>query len=355
MSNEKPGIAEIFDTREDGLKCVRFESGEVGVVDGHGKVILQYGKFKHAVFADHDFVKLRSSKEEVLHDPELRTMLRDERCSCIHIFYVDLKSGQMFGSMPELHRYGDFEVAFLCEYMFTRTKKCYCVETHPSFVRSAENGLYLILALGDNPERDVLRKMIYRLRDCRKCQIKGDEIGTYWLMVEYNDESVVVMDDGGTYYYVRLDKKTGKAVWSELGNGGNVAERSLIHMSIEDIRVEVRTRMKLEKEEATKAAEQQRRKEMKALTSVVPFQIGGKWGLKQDGRIVVPATYRTIQTPVGKYCAVEKYPGIWGVIAVDGKVEIEAKYEGVEIRPDGTVELRVYGGKVVVGNLKFKM
>ena len=352
MSNEKLGIAEIFDTREDGLKCVRFESGEVGVVDGHGKVLLQYSKFKHAAFADHDFVKLRSSKEEVLHDPELRTMLRDERCSCIHIFYVDLKSGQMFGSMPELHRYGDFEVAFLCEYMFTRTKNCFSVDTHPSFVRSSENGLYLILSLEDTPEGDVLGKMIYRLRDNRKCQIKGDEVGTYWLMVEYDDESVVVMDDEGEYYYVQLDRNTGKAVWRELGNGGNVAERSLIHMSIEDIRMEVRSRMKQEKEEATKAAERQRSRVIKALSSVVPFQIGGKWGLKQNGRIVVPATYRTIQAPVGKYCAVEKYPGIWGVIAVDGKVEIEAKYEGVEIRPDGTVELMLYGGKTVVKRLK---
>ena len=346
MSNEKSGIAEIFDTREDGLKCVRFESGEVGVVDEHGKVILQYSKFKHAAFADHDFVKLRSSKEEVLHDPELRYMLRDERCSCIHIFYVDLKSGQMFGSMPELHRYGDFEVAFLREYMFTRTKKCFSVDTHPSFVRSSENGLYLILSLEDTPEGDVLGKMIYRLRDNRKCQIKGDEVGTYWLMVEYDDESVVVMDDEGEYYYVQLDRNTGKAVWRELGNGGNVAERSLIHMSIEDIRMEVRSRMKQEKEEATKAAERQRSRVIKALSSVVPFQIGGKWGLKQNGRIVVPATYRTIQAPV------EKYPGIWGVIAVDGKVEIEAKYEGVEIRPDGTVELMLYGGKTVVKRLK---
>ena len=58
---EGNGIVEIFDTREDGLKCVRFESGDIGVVDKHVKVILQYGKFRHAEFADHDFVKLRCS------------------------------------------------------------------------------------------------------------------------------------------------------------------------------------------------------------------------------------------------------------------------------------------------------
>ena len=113
------------------------------------------------------------------------------------------------------------------------------------------------------------------------------------------------MDDEGVYYYVRLDRETGKAIWRELGNGGNIAERSLIHMTIMDIRVEVRERMKQDEEEAKKAAERQRRKEMKTLTSVVPFQIGGKWGLKLDGRIIVPPIYRTIQAPVGKYCAME--------------------------------------------------
>ena len=93
---EGNGIAEIFDTREDRMKCVRFESGDVGVVDKHGKIIFAKRKFKHAEFADHDFVKLRSSMVEVLQDPALRDMLRDENCSCTHIFYVDLKSGQMY-------------------------------------------------------------------------------------------------------------------------------------------------------------------------------------------------------------------------------------------------------------------
>lgn len=76
------GLADILDTREDGQKCVRFESGDVGVVDKQGKVILQYDKFRHAEFADHDFVKLRSSMVEVLQNPALRDMLRDENCSC---------------------------------------------------------------------------------------------------------------------------------------------------------------------------------------------------------------------------------------------------------------------------------
>ena len=43
----------------------------------------------------------------------------------------------------------------------------------------------------------------------------------------------------------------------------------------------------------------------------------------------------------------ESYPGIWGVIAVDGKVEVEARYEDVVIHSDGRVDLTVRPGKVI--------
>ncbi|MGN0282698.1 MAG: hypothetical protein ACI4B3_10455 [Prevotella sp.] len=351
MDNEKK-YAEIFDTRDDGMKCVRFESGKVGVVDEYGKVILQFDRFRHMEFAEHDFVKLRCNKVEVLQNPELRYMLREEDCSCTHIFYADMKSGQMFGSMPKLHRYGDFEVLFLCEHMFTRTKECYCVDTHPSFVIPTRNGLLLQLPYHGTPENDIYRKMLYRQTLYYRCLIKGDEEKVYWLDVKFEDESVVVMDDEGAHYYVRMDKKTNKAVWRELGRTGNTAERSAVNMTVNDIMVEVRNRMLRDKEEEQKAAIRNRRKRLNEMTAVEPFQIGNKWGLKHEGRIVVPPMYRTIHFPVGKYCAVEAYPGIWGVIAVDGKVEVEARYEGVEIRTDGTVEMTVFNGKTVIKKLK---
>ena len=345
------GIAEVFDTRKDGLRCVRFESGKVGVVDERGRVMYHADKFKHIVFVEHDFVKLRTTKEEVLHNPELRYMLRDENCSCIHIFYVDLRSGQMFGSMPELRRYGDFEVLFIREYMFTRTKPCYSTDTHPSFVRSSRNGLYLEYVADDGTEKDIFQKLLYKQSLYYKCLIKGDEERTYWLEVVMDDESVVVMDDEGMHHYVRLDKKTDKVVWRELGRTGNSAEKSVVNMAVNDIKVEVRNRMLRDEEEKRKAAARNRQKRLDGMTDVVPFKIGNKWGLKHKGRIVVPSIYRSIDAPVGKYCAVEAYPGIWGVIAVDGKVEIEPRYEKVEIRPDGTVEVTMVKGKTVVKRL----
>ena len=62
---------------------------------------------------------------------------------------------------------------------------------------------------------------------------------------------------------------------------------------------------------------------------------------------MVPPLYRSAKTPVGKYCAVEKNYQQWGIIAVDGKVVVEPKYEDVEILEDGTAVLTVYRGKKI--------
>ena len=40
------------------------------------------------------------------------------------------------------------------------------------------------------------------------------------------------------------------------------------------------------------------------------------------------------------------------MIAIDGRVEIEPRYDGVEIMPDGTVEVTVFNGKTVIKKLK---
>ena len=127
----------------------------------------------------------------------------------------------------------------------------------------------------------------------------------------------------------------------------NEAERAVMTLTLNDIQREATNRYSKKQAAEQRKEERARRKELNALTAVVPFQIGNKWGLRNNGRMVVPPMYRTIHTPVGKYCAVESYPGMWGVIAVDGKVAIEPGYEGVVIRPDGRVELTVRPGKVI--------
>lgn len=339
---------EIFDTREDGLRCVRFESGEAGVVDELGKVIYRVDQCRHIAFAEHDFLKLKFGVADILSNPTLKNAPSDDERLLRSVFYVDMRSGQLYGSMPQrLHR-GDFELLYIGGYLCTRTRKGYLVKRKPDLIAASPNGLYLPLPCNGTPDEESLNEVLRWYGAYEVCLLKEDESKVYWLLQWYRqDYSVLVMDEKGLHIYVWMDWKTGKVTRQELGYMRNEAERALMTLALNQIKrdvesryIEKRTAMKKEKENA-------RKREMKALTSVVPFQIGGKWGLKNEGRMVVPPMYRNIQAPVGKYCAVEAYPGIWGVIAIDGKMEIEARYEGVEIRPDGTVELMLYGGKII--------
>ena len=79
---------------------------------------------------------------------------------------------------------------------------------------------------------------------------------------------------------------------------------------------------------------------------VLLYRAGVRWGLKWGDRIVVPPCYRNICIPVGGYCAFEGNACQWGVMALDGKVVVEARYQKVEIEKDGTVHLTIIPGKV---------
>ena len=76
-----------------------------------------------------------------------------------------------------------------------------------------------------------------------------------------------------------------------------------------------------------------------------PFQSGIKWGLKMDGRIIVPPIYRHVMPPVGNYCAVEMNYSQWGIIAIDGTILVEPKYREVVINEDHTALLTLVTGK----------
>ena len=350
MDKEKRHI-EIFDMREDGMKCVRFESGEVGVVDRTGKIIYQIDKCRHIEFAEHDFLKLKFGVAEILGNPTLKEAPTDDESYLRSVFYVDIRSGQMYGSMPQLLHFGGFELLYVGGFLCTRTRKCYMVERKPDFIEASPNGLYLPLTCFNLPDDEKLND-VFRWYDVYEvCQLKDDDSKMYWLLRKYKDDSVLVMDENGLHIYVWMDWKTGKVTRQELGYMRNGAERSLMTLMLNDIKRESVNRYIEKKAAAKREEERTREKEMKTMTAVEPIQIGGKWGLRSNGRMVAPPMYRNIHAPVGKYCAVESCPGIWGVIAIDGRVEIEPRYEGVVIRPDGKVELMLYGGKTVVKRL----
>ena len=77
-----------------------------------------------------------------------------------------------------------------------------------------------------------------------------------------------------------------------------------------------------------------------------------KWGVKVDGKVIVPPLYHSIAQPVGAYCAFEQIPNHWGVMTLKGKVIVDAKYEKVEIRDNGIAVVTNITGKTQTIHLK---
>ena len=329
-------IQTVLDTR-GALRCVRFDSGNVGVVTTKGNTKLVVGPFQQLSFAENGFLRVFNGRE----------------------FFIDMKNGELYAQMPEFVHFGDFEIANIGGYLCTRTKKLYEVKAIPAEAWHGKYGLYLSLPYSGEPEEKIKKMMIWPPSRYVVCLLNGDESGVYWKMRVFEDYTLLVMDDQGNYYHVKRSARSRsvarpqrkKAVKVFLGQAKNEADRMMIVHAVREIEEQVADYLKKEATKAKQEAEKERELQMATLVSAEPFNIGNKWGLRSKGRIVVPPVYRSVKTPVGRYCAMESYPGIWGVIAVDGKIEVEPRYEDVVIHTDGTVDLTVRPGKVITKKL----
>lgn len=321
-------IQKVLDTMGT-LRCVRFDSGRVGVVDAQGVTLLEVGLFRQLSFADHGFLRVVDGRE----------------------FFVDMMNGELYAQMPDFVHFGDFELANIGGHLCTRTKKLYEVQAFPAEAWHGKYGLYLALPYSGEPERKVRRRMIWTPSRYVVCLLNGDDSGVYWKMHVFEDYSLLVMDDAGNYFHVTRSETSRKAVKTHLGQVVDGADRERVVLAVRKIEEQVADCLKKEAARAKREAEKEREQQMAMLVSAEPFSIGNKWGLRKRGRIVVPPIYRKVKSPVGRYCAIETCPGIWGVIAVDGKVEVEARYEEVVLHTDGTVDLTVRPGKVITRKL----
>jgi len=149
------------------------------------------------------------------------------------------------------------------------------------------------------------------------------------------------MDGAGRYYHVEKGKRK-RYIATNLPRPGEQDFDTAVKKLKEEAgqRAEETDRQKRRNEEA------KRWKRLEEIRDALPYRMGMKWGLKLGERIIVPPKYRKILPPVGVYCAFEESACRWGVMALDGKVMVEACYQKVDIENNGTVHLTIIPGKV---------
>ena len=303
----KKEIKETLDTKGK-YRCVRFTTGEVGMVDEQDNALMVLGQWDRLGFSTHGFLKISNQGRNI---------------------YIDTMNGEVYAHMPEFVQVGKFELARIGGMIYTRTRKIYETPEIPvEVLQGGMHSLYLMLPYDSEPEDEIRNRMIAAKKPWLVCLLNGDDSGVYWLIDTFADGTPLVMDNEGNYYHAELDRKTKKAEKIHLGKVDNEAAKAMMAYKAREISAE-------------------RERKMKEITAAEPFRISSKWGLRQDGRILVSPIYRSVEAPVGHYCVVEAYPGFWGVIAIDGKVEVEPRYEKIVLHKDGTAEMTTTGGRVV--------
>ena len=178
------------------------------------------------------------------------------------------------------------------------------------------------------------------------CFLRNDYEHVYWLCAVLYGEHIVVMDSKQDYYLVDSNLKK-----TYIGCNNPKNEK-------EDLNVVMPRLGKKYYHEAMLQKKEMEENEMLLLHEkseaghVELYQAGKKWGVKVDGRVIVPPLYHSIAQPVGAYCAFEQVPRHWGVMTLKGKVIVDAKYEKVEIRDNGIAVLTGITGKTQTINLK---
>lgn len=318
----------VFDVK-DNRAAVRFEDNRVGIVDGNGNIRIKLNRYRYMKFLPDDIGAVTDNAG--------------------HTFYIDLKTSKLYNGKPEVLKYGRIEMLRIGMVYYSRTKHVYKSPLGINSFDLLPRGFYLRIytGLADNCKfRHIDSEDAFLHQDC-VCILADDEDEYYGFCGELADGSIVITDGKGNYYHA-MDGKEKQYIACE-------------HTKTQDEDFDVAVlRLKAEAEgrAAKMKADHQREKEKKQqmrlakIQDAVPFQSGLKWGLRAGSRVIVPPIYRSIQNPVGNYCVVETNPRQWGIIRLDGKVVVEARYTNVEISNGGTARLTVFPGITKTVNLK---
>ena len=178
------------------------------------------------------------------------------------------------------------------------------------------------------------------------CFLRNDYEHVYWLCAVLYGEHIVVMDSKQDYYLVDSNLKK-----TYIGCNNPKNKEEDLQYVMPRLGKKYYHEAMLQKKEM-EASEMLLLHEKSEAGHVELYQAGKKWGVKVDGKVIVPPLYHCIAQPVGAYCAFEEIPRHWGVMTLKGKVIVDAKYEKVEIRDNGIAVVTGITGKTQTINLK---
>ena len=331
-----------FDDCNDDFAIVKLNDGKMTVVNRQGEQVIEPGNYYDMKFLQGNILSYRPRRKTVCYYDLLARVVIDED---IHA-----------KDAPEVITINKWEFVEYNGLFRSRTYEYFALPFRPSQYDLWNYGYYLIYNFQRSTasgcqewiykEEDGGSMRMYKENSEKACFLRGDHTHVYWLCADLYDSGIVVMDSHEDYYYVDSNlKKT----YIGCNQPKTESENLMVAMPRLGKLVYEREMQRRKKQEEQELLLMQEKSEA---GHVELYQAGKKWGVKVDGKVIVPPLYHSIAQPVGAYCAFEQIPRHWGVMTLKGKVIVNAKYEKVEIRDNGIAVVTGITGKTQTINLK---
>ena len=330
---------EFVDSKGE-FAIIKLPDGKMTVVTRQGEQVLEPGDYYDMKLLDGNILFYRPR--------------RKAKCYYDLLAKAVIDDGTNVAEVPHVVNIKGWEFIEYNDIFMSRTQEDFSLPYHPSQYDFLNYGYYMIFRFRPSVpgcqvwyycEGDEGKMRMSNEESRNVCFLRNDYEHVYWLCAVLYGERIVVMDSKEDYYLVDSNLKK-----TYIGCNHPKNEN-------EDLNFVMPRLGKKYYHEAMSQKKEMEENEMLLLHEkseaghVELYQAGKKWGVKVDGKVVVPPLYCSIAQPVGAYCAFEEIPRHWGVMTLKGKVIVDAKYEKVEIRDNGIAVVTGITGKTQTINL----
>ena len=319
---------------------IKLPDGKMTVVNRQGEQVLEPGGYYDMKLLDGNILFYRPRRKEVCYYDLLAKAVIDD--------------GTNVAEAPHVVNIKGWEFIEYNDIFMSRTQEEFSLPYRPSQYDFLNYGYYMIFRFRPSAIGCQVwyhyeggeGKMRMSYEDSRNvCFLRNDYEHVYWLCAVLYGEHIVVMDSKQDYYLIDSNLKK-----TYIGCNSPKNENEDLNFVMPRLGKKYYHEAMLQKKKM-EASEMLLLHEKSEAGHVELYQAGKKWGVKVDGRVIVPPLYHSIAQPVGAYCAFEQVPRHWGVMTLKGKVIVDAKYEKVEIRDNGIAVVTGITGKTQTINL----
>ena len=331
---------EFVDSKGE-FAIIKLPDGKMTVVNRQGEQVLEPGDYYDMKLLDGNILFYRPRRKAVCYYDLLAKAVIDD--------------GTNVAETPHVVNIKGWEFIEYNDIFMSRTQEDFSLPYRPSQYDFLNYSYYMIFRFRPSaPGCQVWYhyeggegKMRMSNEESRNvCFLRNDYEHVYWLCAVLYGDCIVVMDSKQDYYLVDSNLKK-----TYIGCNNPKNEKEDLNVVMPRLGKKYYKEAMLQKKEM-EASEMLLLHEKSEAGHVELYQAGKKWGVKVDGKVIVPPLYHHIALPVGAYCAFEQIPRHWGVMTLNGKVIVDAKYEKVEIRDNGIAVLTGILGKTQTIHLK---